>query len=63
MIKNAWSFAATPPYTFMGSPMFSTTLISIILYSGIERSGRVVKAPASHTGGPELKSRPGDRLS
>jgi hypothetical protein len=34
-----------------------------ILYLKIERRSREVNTPASYSGGPGIKSRPGDRLS
>jgi hypothetical protein len=38
-----------------------TAIIIVIII--IERRSRVVSTPASYSGGPEFKSRPGDRLS
>jgi hypothetical protein len=37
-------------------------LTNIVLFT-IERCSRVVSTPASYLGGPEIKTRPGGRLS
>jgi hypothetical protein len=49
---------------YLGGTMFS--LYKVIEYCKSvlnERRDRVVSTPASYLGGPELKSRPRDRLS
>jgi hypothetical protein len=42
---------------------WNSAIHRLILHHITERRGRVVSTPASYSGGPGLKSRPGDRLS
>jgi hypothetical protein len=42
---------------------YFVAVISLFIKSQMERCGRIVNTPSSCSGGPGLKSRPGDRLS